>query len=155
MEHIPSVLTSFHWLPVYFTIDFWGLMYVFKSLNRLSPTYFANLWKPYATSRPLTSYSSMSKRQDLRLKGESSYLSHKLNTFWVHLWNKLFFFCFRPSIRVEGIKAVLCIFAVLSGWCVWVCAHMCIFCILLCNPPFYVQNFGNLCCLKDALWKLY
>ncbi|XP_055492976.1 uncharacterized protein LOC129698113 [Leucoraja erinacea] len=38
-DHITPILASLHWLPVRFRINFKILLYVYKALNRLAPTY--------------------------------------------------------------------------------------------------------------------
>ena len=42
-EHITPVLNSLHWLPVQYRIDFKLLMFVFKALNGLAPSYLSEL----------------------------------------------------------------------------------------------------------------
>lgn len=42
-EHISPVLSSLHWLPVRFRIDFKLLMFVFKAINGLAPTYLSEI----------------------------------------------------------------------------------------------------------------
>jgi len=54
-EHITPILTSFHWLPVYFRIQFKVLLFVFKALNGLAPTYITELVQPYSVQRSLRS----------------------------------------------------------------------------------------------------
>lgn len=44
-EHIMLVLSSLHWLPVRFRIDFMIVLFVFKNLNGLAPEYFSDLVK--------------------------------------------------------------------------------------------------------------
>jgi len=42
-EHISPVLSSLHWLPVRFRIDFKLVMFVFKAINGLAPTYLSEI----------------------------------------------------------------------------------------------------------------
>ena len=58
-EHITPVLASLHWLPVKFRIDFKVLLFVFKSLHSLSPSYLSELIKPYVPNRALRSADQM------------------------------------------------------------------------------------------------
>ena len=50
-EHITPVLSSLHWLPVHFRIDFKLLLFVFNAINGLAPSYlseiltFSQLWQ--------------------------------------------------------------------------------------------------------------
>ena len=54
-DHITPVLSSLHWLPVKYRIDFKVLLFVFKSLHGLSPSYLSELIEPYAPTRVLRS----------------------------------------------------------------------------------------------------
>ena len=54
-EHITPVLASLHWLPVRFRVDFKILLFAFKCLNGLAPTYLSDLLEPYVPSRTLRS----------------------------------------------------------------------------------------------------
>lgn len=54
-EHITPVLASLHWLPVNFRIHFKVLLFAFKALNYLAPSYLSELLHPYKPSRSLRS----------------------------------------------------------------------------------------------------
>ena len=54
-DHITPVLASLHWLPVKFRVVFKVLLFVFKSLHDLSPSYLSELIKPYVPPRNLRS----------------------------------------------------------------------------------------------------
>ena len=49
------VLSSLHWLPVRYRIDFKNLLFVFKSLYGLAPEYLSNLINVHRPSRALRS----------------------------------------------------------------------------------------------------
>lgn len=50
-DHIPPVLSSLHWFPVSFKIKFKFLLFVFKTLNGLAPSFClsccTNMFKPW------------------------------------------------------------------------------------------------------------
>ena len=86
-DHISPVLSTLHWLPVSFRIDFKALLFVYKALNNLAPSYIKDSLRPYVPTRTLRSSSA--------LLLEVPNASHK-NTgeaaFWVYgpkLWNTL------------------------------------------------------------------
>ncbi len=54
-DHITRILSSLHWLPVRYRIDFKILLFVFKSLNGLAPPYLSDLLQSYSPSRSLRS----------------------------------------------------------------------------------------------------
>ena len=54
-DHISPVLASLHWLPVKFRVEFKVLLFVFKSLHGLSPSYLKDLIHPYVPPRVLRS----------------------------------------------------------------------------------------------------
>ena len=51
-EHITPVLSSLHWLPVRYRIDFKILLFVFKSLYGLAPEYLSDLVKVHHPPEP-------------------------------------------------------------------------------------------------------
>ncbi|XP_061735347.1 discoidin, CUB and LCCL domain-containing protein 2 isoform X1 [Nerophis ophidion] len=54
-EHITPILASLHWLPVRYPINFKLLLFAFKCLNNLAPTYLSDLLQPYCPTRSLRS----------------------------------------------------------------------------------------------------
>ncbi len=54
-EHITPILFSLKWLPVRFRIEYKLLVFVFKSLNGLAPTYLDALVKRHTSARSLRS----------------------------------------------------------------------------------------------------
>ena len=54
-DHITPVLSSLHWLPVQYRIQFKILTFTFKSLNSLAPPYLTELIRPYTPARCLRS----------------------------------------------------------------------------------------------------
>uniref|UniRef100_A0A8C6KQ30 Reverse transcriptase domain-containing protein n=1 Tax=Nothobranchius furzeri TaxID=105023 RepID=A0A8C6KQ30_NOTFU len=54
-EHISPVLASLHWLPISFRIHFKILLFAFKGLHGLAPSYLSDLIQPYTPSRSLRS----------------------------------------------------------------------------------------------------
>uniref|UniRef100_A0A9J7XSG9 Replication termination factor 2 n=2 Tax=Cyprinus carpio TaxID=7962 RepID=A0A9J7XSG9_CYPCA len=58
-EHILPILSSLHWLPFRFRIDFTVLLFAYKSLNGLAPTYLSDLIQLHVPSRSLRSADHM------------------------------------------------------------------------------------------------
>lgn len=54
-EHITPVLSSLHWLPVTFRIQFKILLFVFKSFHDLAPSYLSDMLNRYTPGRTLRS----------------------------------------------------------------------------------------------------
>ncbi|XP_061086404.1 uncharacterized protein LOC133121220 [Conger conger] len=54
-EHITPALTSLHWLPVRYRINLKILLFVFKAMNGLAPTYLSELLNMYTPARSLRS----------------------------------------------------------------------------------------------------
>lgn len=54
-EHITPVLKQLHWLPVEYRPRYKALLYVFKALNGLAPTYISDMVQRYQPARPLRS----------------------------------------------------------------------------------------------------
>lgn len=57
--HITPILSSLHWLPVRFRIDFKILMFVFRALHGLAPLYLSDILILHRPSRALRSSSQM------------------------------------------------------------------------------------------------
>jgi len=57
-DHITPILSSLHWLPIKFRIDYKVLLMTYKALNGLAPVYLTDLLSPYNPSRSLRSQSS-------------------------------------------------------------------------------------------------
>jgi len=54
-EHISPILASLHWLPIHFRINFIVLLFVFKALYGLAPSYFSEPLHHYTPSHLLRS----------------------------------------------------------------------------------------------------
>lgn len=54
-EHITPILSSLHWLPIRFRVDFKILLFVFKALHGLAPAYISDFIVPYSRVRSLRS----------------------------------------------------------------------------------------------------
>ncbi|KAL6455951.1 hypothetical protein MHYP_G00358020 [Metynnis hypsauchen] len=57
-DHISPVLSSLHWLPIKFHIDYKILLLTYKALHGLAPEYLQELISYYEPSRPLRSQSA-------------------------------------------------------------------------------------------------
>ncbi len=75
-EHITPILFSLKWLPVRFRIEYKLLVFAFKSLNGLSPTYLDALVKRHTSARSLRSSDQQLltvPRSRLKLKGDRAF----------------------------------------------------------------------------------
>ncbi len=86
-DHVTPILKSLHWLPVHLRIEFKILLYVFKSINNLAPSYLSDQLYPYNPSRNLRS-------GDQRLLSvPRSRIKHRVDRAFVvagpRLWNSL------------------------------------------------------------------
>ncbi len=75
-EHITLILFSLKWLPVRFRIEYKLLVFVFKSLNGLAPTYIDALVKCHTSARSLRSSDQQLltiPRARLKLKGDRAF----------------------------------------------------------------------------------
>jgi hypothetical protein len=57
-DHITPILSSLHWLPIKFRINYKVLLLTYKALNGLAPVYLTDLLSPYNPSRSLRSQNS-------------------------------------------------------------------------------------------------
>ena len=85
-NHITPVLAELHWLPVQQCIQFKILVFVFKSLNQLAPTYLCELIKPYEPSRNL--HSSSSSNLSIRIP-KTNFGARAFSIAGPTLWNNL------------------------------------------------------------------
>ena len=86
-EHISPVLASLHWLPVRYRIDFKVLLFAFKCLNNLAPTYLSDLLEPYVPSKTLWSSDQLLlavPKTRLKLRGNRAFAVAAPK-----LWNEL------------------------------------------------------------------
>ncbi len=54
-DHVTPILKSLHWFSVHFRIEFKILLYVFKSINNLAPSYLSDQLYPYNPTQSLRS----------------------------------------------------------------------------------------------------
>ncbi|XP_056098168.1 uncharacterized protein LOC130076896 [Rhinichthys klamathensis goyatoka] len=57
-DHITPILSSLHWLPIKFRINYKVLLLTYKALNGLAPMYLTDLLSPYNPPRSLRSLNS-------------------------------------------------------------------------------------------------
>jgi len=57
-DHITSIRSSLHWLPIKFRINYKVLLLTYKALNVLAPVYLMDLLSLYIPSRSLRSLNS-------------------------------------------------------------------------------------------------
>ena len=86
-DHITPVLFNLHWLPIYYRINYKIILFTFKALHGLAPSYICNLISKYKPVRCLRSADKM-------LLTSSSYnlKSYGYRSFQVSapvLWNSL------------------------------------------------------------------
>ncbi len=87
MSNISPVLISLHWLPVKYRIHFKSLLFVYKGLHGLAPSYISDLLFYCNASRELRSNSSLQltvPRTRLKLKGDRAF-----SVAAPQLWNNL------------------------------------------------------------------
>lgn len=58
-EHITQVLEHLHWLPIRYRIQFKILLFTYKALHDLAPSYLSDLLHVYVPSRTLRSSASV------------------------------------------------------------------------------------------------
>lgn len=86
-DHITPVLKALHWLPVTFRIQFKMLLFVFKSLHGLAPSYIADLIQEQKSMRSLRSNSQ--KRLDVPRSKMKSRGDRAFAVAAPKLWNSL------------------------------------------------------------------
>ncbi len=57
-DYISPVLSTLHWLPIKYRIDFKILLIIYKALNGLAPQYLSELLSHYSPPHPLRSQNS-------------------------------------------------------------------------------------------------
>jgi len=103
-EHITPVLSSLHWLPVRFRIDFKTLLFTFKARLGLAPSYIAELLTPY---EPPCSLRSSGRsllavpKSRLRTKGDRAF-SVRAPQLWNNLPEEI-----RLASSVTSFKSLL------------------------------------------------
>lgn len=86
-EHITPVLASLHWLPVRYRINFKILLFVFKSLNGLAPSYISELILLHTPTRSLRSADKLLlqvPKTNRKLRGDRAF-----SVVAPKLWNDL------------------------------------------------------------------
>jgi hypothetical protein len=103
-EHITPVLSSLHWLPIRYRINYKILLLVYKALHHQGPKYIQDLLKLYEPTRSLRSGNKgLLKPQSSRLKtfGDRAF-AHCAP----HLWNDLPL-SIRESCDTDTFKSLL------------------------------------------------
>ncbi len=88
-DHITPVLKSLHWLPVKYRIDFKILLFVYKCMNDLAPSYLIELVKPYHQERYSTRRNSQHCLNKPPLFNLKSYGERSFTFSAPTEWNKL------------------------------------------------------------------
>lgn len=86
-DHVSPLLSSLHWLPVRYRIDFKILLFVFKCLNGLAPRYLSDLLVTYSPSRSLRSTDQhllVVPKTKRKLRGDRAF-----SVLGPRLWNEL------------------------------------------------------------------
>ncbi len=103
-QHITRILKALNWLPVRHRVDLKILMFVFKSLNGLAPSYLSELLNLNTSGRCLRStksYSLAQPRTWLKLRGDCAFA-----VVGPRLWNSLPFYL-RSLSSVQEFKSKL------------------------------------------------
>ncbi len=104
MSIFTPILFSLKWLPVRFRIEYKLLVFVFKSLNGLSPTYLDALVKRHTSARSLRSSDQQLltvPRSRLKLKGDRTF-----SVAAPKLWN-LLPVTIRSALTISSFKSLL------------------------------------------------
>lgn len=103
-DHITPILANLHWLPVKYRIVFKILLYTFKILNNLAPSYLIDLLNLYIPTRALRSSNQgllMQPMSRLKTKGDRAFAFAAPK-----LWNSLPFDV-RASESIQSFKSRL------------------------------------------------
>lgn len=103
-DHITPVLSSLHWLPVVFRIQFKMLLLVFKSLHNLAPSYLTDLLILHTPGRALRSADQLlldCPRSRLKTRGDRAF-----SVAGPKLWNSLPL-NIRAANSVDSFKSLL------------------------------------------------
>ena len=85
-HHITPVLYSLHWLPIQQRIEFKVLLFVFKSVHQIAPSYLCELMIPYEPKRSLRSSEKLLLDYDTPA---SKYGERAFSIYGPTLWNLL------------------------------------------------------------------
>lgn len=103
-EHITPVLSTLHWLPVQYRIDFKILLMVFKAFHNIAPSYITNLLKDHTPVRSLRSGDKLLlavPRSSKKSRGDRAFM-----VIAPKLWNSLPL-QIRQASTLEGFKSQL------------------------------------------------
>ncbi len=149
-DHVTPILKSLHWLPVHLRIELKILLYVFKSINNLAPSYLSDQLYPYNPTRNLRS-------GDQRLLSvPRSRLKHRGDRAFAvagpRLWNSLPAYI-RSAKSLTVFKSYLkTFFFSLAFNSLWVYGMN--LWVVLCSMSLFVQHFGLPCLLfLNVLYK--
>ncbi len=115
-EHITPILFSLKCLPVRFRIEYKLLVFVFKSLNGLAPTYLDALVKRHTSARSLRSSDQQLltiPRARLKLKGDRAF-----SVAAPKLWNVLPV-SIRSAQTISSFKLLLKTYLLTQAFFVW------------------------------------
>ena len=84
--HITPILKQLHWLPVQQRVIYKLMLIVFKSLNKMAPSYISDLLQPYKSLRILRSTSSSFLCVP---RSNNSWGDRAFSVAAPHLWNSL------------------------------------------------------------------
>ena len=86
-DHITPVLSSLHWLPVPYRLQYMVLVYTFKIMHELAPVYMDNLISEYYPTRSLRS--GTAKFLTIPRTRTKSYGERRFDKCAAALWNSL------------------------------------------------------------------
>ncbi len=146
-EHITPILFSLKWLPVRFRIEYKLLVFVFKSLNGLAPTYLDALVKRHTSARSLRSSDQQLltiPRARLKLKGDRAF-----SVAAPKLWN-LLPVSIRSAQTISSFKLLLKTYLLTQAFNLsecWVLCSLCLFvCVVLCLCLCIFMKMFFVCC---------
>ncbi len=139
LKEVTPILKSLHWLPVHHRIEFKILLFVFKSLNNLAPSYLSDLLYPYNPTRNLRSGDQRLlsvPRSRLKYRGDRAFA-----VAGPRLWNSLpAYIRSAQSLTVFKSSLKTYLFSLALIYCefmVWICGFV------LCFMFLFVQHFGQ------------
>ncbi len=149
-DHVTPILKSLHWLPVHHRIEFKILLFVFKSINNLAPSYLSDLLYPYNPTRNLRSGDQRLlsvPRSRLKYRGDRAFA-----VAGPRLWNSLPAYI-RSAQSLTVFKSSLkTYFFSLAFNQLW--AYGMNLWVVLCFMFLFVQHFGQPCLLfLNVLYK--
>ncbi len=129
-DHVTPILKLLHWLPVHHRIEFKFLLFVFKSINNLAPSYLSDLLYPYNPTRNLRSGDQRLlsvPRSRLKYRGDRAFA-----VAGPRLWNSLPAYISSAQSLNHLLKPISFLWLLIHcEFMVWICGLYCVLCFCL------------------------